>query len=120
LGGVCSGIPGSVWELVMIQQQRFGGSLVGTPARLVADYGVTSLGRGITMTMGAARSHSSRSLKLLGFLPLSLSLSLSLSVLFTPNHALPYAPFPHAASSFMVHLVKMQAESRCLRWRCWA
>ena len=30
----------------MIQQQRFGGSLLSTPGRLVADEGVASLGRG--------------------------------------------------------------------------
>jgi hypothetical protein len=73
----------------MIQQQRFGGSLVGTPARLVADYGVASLGRGITMTMGAARSHSSRSLELLGFLPLSLSPCCSPQTTHYPMHLFP-------------------------------
>lgn len=52
LGGLASGLPCSFWELIMIQQQRFGGSLVGTPARIVAEYGVTSLARGTIMTMG--------------------------------------------------------------------
>ena len=35
LGGAFSGIPGSMWELTMIQQQRFGGSIVSTPARII-------------------------------------------------------------------------------------
>jgi hypothetical protein len=52
LGGLASGIPCSVWELCMIQQQRFGGSTLGTPARIVQEFGLTDLGRGATMTMG--------------------------------------------------------------------
>ena len=37
----------------MIQQQRFGGSLLGTPARFVQEYGAMfSLSRGVTMTIG--------------------------------------------------------------------
>ena len=35
LGGAFSGIPGSMWELTMIQQQRFGGSIISTPARVI-------------------------------------------------------------------------------------
>ena len=52
LGGLFSGIPCSIWELVMIQQQRFGGSLVGTPKKFVQEHGVGILTRGWTMTMG--------------------------------------------------------------------
>ncbi|EOD28272.1 hypothetical protein EMIHUDRAFT_234878 [Emiliania huxleyi CCMP1516] len=52
LGGLASGIPCSIWELCMIQQQRFGGSTLGTPARIVQEYGASSLSRGATMTMG--------------------------------------------------------------------
>lgn len=53
LGGLASGIPCSIWELTMIQQQRFGGSIVSTPIRIVTDHGlVGGLGRGITMTLG--------------------------------------------------------------------
>ena len=52
LGGLVSGLPCSVWELCMIQQQRFGGSTLGTPARLVQEHGAASLGRGTIMTMG--------------------------------------------------------------------
>lgn len=47
LGGFCSGIPGSFWELTMIQQQRFGGTLFETPKRLVRDWGAASLARGM-------------------------------------------------------------------------
>ena len=36
----------------MIQQQRFGGSTLGTPARIVQEHGAASLGRGTIMTMG--------------------------------------------------------------------
>ena len=36
----------------MIQQQRFGGSILGTPARFVNEYGTSALSRGVTMTVG--------------------------------------------------------------------
>lgn len=52
LGGVFSGIPCCVWELTMIQQQRFGGSLLATPSRIIADHGVATLLRGVWMTSG--------------------------------------------------------------------
>ena len=52
LGGAASGIPCSIWELCMIQQQRFGGSILGTPAQFIKEYGATSLTRGFTMTIG--------------------------------------------------------------------
>jgi len=52
LGGVASGIPCSIWELCMIQQQRFGGSMLGTPAKCIQEFGVSTLTRGFTMTMG--------------------------------------------------------------------
>ena len=49
----------------MIQQQRFGGTLLGTPAQFVKEYGAVSLTRGFTMTIGrcaaaaaAARVHA--------------------------------------------------------------
>ena len=52
LGGAASGLPCSIWELCMIQQQRFGGSILGTPARFVREYGAAALSRGVTMTIG--------------------------------------------------------------------
>lgn len=52
LGGFASGFPCSIWELVMTQQQRFGGSLVGTPARIVRETGFFGLFRGIPMCVG--------------------------------------------------------------------
>lgn len=52
LGGLASGLPCSVWELCMIQQQRFGGSTLGTPARIVSEYGASALSRGVIMTCG--------------------------------------------------------------------
>eukprot|EP00457_Paulinella_chromatophora_P012823 gb/GEZN01013067.1/.p1 GENE.gb/GEZN01013067.1/~~gb/GEZN01013067.1/.p1 ORF type:complete len:291 (-),score=34.03 gb/GEZN01013067.1/:136-1008(-) len=52
LAGTCSGVPNSLWELTMIQQQRFGGTLIGTPTRLVKDYGAMTLGRGVITTVG--------------------------------------------------------------------
>uniref|UniRef100_A0A7S0YV12 Mitochondrial carrier protein n=1 Tax=Hemiselmis tepida TaxID=464990 RepID=A0A7S0YV12_9CRYP len=52
LGGLVSGIPCSLWELTMIQQQRFGGSIGGTPVRVMKEYGTSGLFRGISMTMG--------------------------------------------------------------------
>jgi solute carrier family 25 carnitine/acylcarnitine transporter 20/29 len=52
LGGLVSGVPCSLWELTMIQQQRFGGSILGTPVRIAKERGALGLTRGITMTMG--------------------------------------------------------------------
>ena len=52
LGGLASGVPCSVWELIMIQQQRFGGTMLATPARLVREHGARALARGASMTMG--------------------------------------------------------------------
>jgi solute carrier family 25 (mitochondrial carnitine/acylcarnitine transporter), member 20/29 len=54
LGGLVSGIPCSLWELTMIQQQRFGGSIASVPVRVLKGYGAgpSGLGRGMSMTMG--------------------------------------------------------------------
>ena len=51
----------------MIQQQRFGGSTLGTPARIVAEHGASSLGRGITTTMGREAMFT---MSMLGITPL--------------------------------------------------
>ena len=67
LGGLASGVPCSIWELCMIQQQRFGGSLLGTPAKFVGEYGVGALQRGVTMTMGR---ESMFTMSMLGITPL--------------------------------------------------
>jgi len=39
-GGFISGFACGPFELTMIQQQRFGGSIVGTPARLMSTFGL--------------------------------------------------------------------------------
>jgi len=52
LAGFFSGIPCSMYELTMIQQQRFGGSVLSTPLRIMRDYGKKTIFRGTTMTMG--------------------------------------------------------------------
>lgn len=52
LGGLASGVPCSLWELTMIQQQRFGGSVVGVPLNVLKEYGVGGLTRGMVMTLG--------------------------------------------------------------------
>lgn len=51
LGGVIVGPFASVCECTMIQQQRFGGSLIETPARIVRQFGVSGLLRGCTATL---------------------------------------------------------------------
>ena len=52
-GGFLSGFACGPFELTMIQQQRFGGSLFGTPARLVTEHGGPSaMGRGLLMSCG--------------------------------------------------------------------
>jgi len=52
MGGALSGLACCPMELVMIQQQRWGGNIVGTPARIVANYGVTGLARGMVTSVG--------------------------------------------------------------------
>eukprot|EP00403_Amphidinium_massartii_P033091 CAMPEP_0178443608 /NCGR_PEP_ID=MMETSP0689_2-20121128/39000_1 /TAXON_ID=160604 /ORGANISM="Amphidinium massartii, Strain CS-259" /LENGTH=267 /DNA_ID=CAMNT_0020067655 /DNA_START=188 /DNA_END=987 /DNA_ORIENTATION=+ len=52
LGGMASGPVNGFMELIMIQQQRFGGSFLGTPVRLAQTYGVRSLTRGWLLTSG--------------------------------------------------------------------
>ena len=52
-GGFLSGFACGPFELTMIQQQRFGGSIFGTPARLVTEHGGPSaMGRGLLMSCG--------------------------------------------------------------------
>ena len=67
LGGLASGIPCSIWELCMIQQQRFGGSLLSTPATFIKEFGFGSLTRGFTTTMGR---ESMFTMAMLGITPL--------------------------------------------------
>lgn len=52
LGGLVSGLPCCAFELTMIQQQRFGGTILGTLTRLRAESGSTVLLRGLSVTMG--------------------------------------------------------------------
>eukprot|EP00927_Polykrikos_kofoidii_P045953 TRINITY_DN400_c0_g1_i3.p1 TRINITY_DN400_c0_g1~~TRINITY_DN400_c0_g1_i3.p1 ORF type:complete len:288 (+),score=39.75 TRINITY_DN400_c0_g1_i3:67-930(+) len=52
MGGVCSGIPCSVWELTMIQQQRFGGSIVSVPLGVMRKFGAHTILRGMICTIG--------------------------------------------------------------------
>lgn len=52
LGGFISGLPCCIWELIMIQQQRFGGTLVGTPGRMMGSHGPSVLLRGFTTAAG--------------------------------------------------------------------
>lgn len=52
LGGFISGLPCCVWELLMIQQQRFGGSLVSTPGRIMALQGPKVFLRGLSTASG--------------------------------------------------------------------
>jgi len=51
-----AGVAISPWvqccEATMIQQQRFGGTLLGTPVRLVKEFGIRGLFRGYTPMMG--------------------------------------------------------------------
>ena len=51
-GGAISGIICAPMELVMIQQQRFGTSLIGAASRIVSEYGATALFRGLTTSCG--------------------------------------------------------------------
>mmetsp|Transcript_36040 Transcript_36040/g.82775 ORF Transcript_36040/g.82775 Transcript_36040/m.82775 type:complete len:291 (+) Transcript_36040:28-900(+) len=49
-GGMISGPVNGLWELIMIQQQRFGGTLVQTPMRLASSFGWAGLTRGMLLT----------------------------------------------------------------------
>lgn len=51
-GGAISGIACAPMELVLIQQQRFGGSLISTPGRVATSFGSASLFRGLAMSCG--------------------------------------------------------------------
>jgi len=66
LGGFFSGVACSIWELTMIQQQRFGGSLLSAPLNLVQRYGMSSLTRGMVPSMGR---ESLFSMAMLGICP---------------------------------------------------
>lgn len=52
MGGAFSGLACGPMEVIMIQQQRFGGSIVDTPLRLIRTFGISSLARGVTMACG--------------------------------------------------------------------
>jgi hypothetical protein len=52
LGGALSGIACAPMELVLIQQQKFGGTVFGTPARLVQGHGAGSMFRGFLTASG--------------------------------------------------------------------
>jgi hypothetical protein len=51
-GGLISGVVCCPMELVMVQQQRFGGSVVSTPARLINAHGLSILSRGLITSCG--------------------------------------------------------------------
>lgn len=51
-GGVISGFICAPMELVMIQQQRFGSSMAGTASRIVSEFGVGTLFRGLATSCG--------------------------------------------------------------------
>lgn len=50
--GLLSGIPCSMYELIMNQQQKFGGSIVGNLRRIVNELGPKIMFRGTITTMG--------------------------------------------------------------------
>jgi hypothetical protein len=51
-GGALSGLVCGPMELVMIQQQRFGASLVGTAGKVVREFGALTMFRGLTVSCG--------------------------------------------------------------------
>ena len=51
-GGAISGVACAPMELVVIQQQRFGGTLLGTPTRIANAAGGSTLFRGLLTSMG--------------------------------------------------------------------
>merc|ERR1719446_531096 len=51
VGGGLIGPYASFCECTMIQQQRFGGSFFGTPTRIVKEFGLRGLFRGVSATI---------------------------------------------------------------------
>ena len=51
-GGIISGLVCAPMELIIIQQQRWGGNIIKTPTRIISKYGTKNLMRGLTMSMG--------------------------------------------------------------------
>eukprot|EP01127_Copromyxa_protea_P013554 TRINITY_DN366_c0_g1_i1.p1 TRINITY_DN366_c0_g1~~TRINITY_DN366_c0_g1_i1.p1 ORF type:complete len:283 (+),score=38.08 TRINITY_DN366_c0_g1_i1:182-1030(+) len=51
-GGAISGIACAPMELVMIQQQRWGGNILATPARLASTFGLSIFSRGLITSSG--------------------------------------------------------------------
>ena len=52
VGGVISGIVCAPMELIMIQQQRFGTSMLSTPGKVMSESGAAGLFRGLAMSCG--------------------------------------------------------------------
>jgi len=52
MGGALSGVICAPMELVMIQQQRFGTSLVSAAGRIISEYGAPTLFRGLSTSCG--------------------------------------------------------------------
>ena len=52
IGGALSGFACAPMELSMIQQQRFGGSFLGTPMRVMSEFGAATLMRGLITSCG--------------------------------------------------------------------
>jgi hypothetical protein len=52
IGGFLSGIACAPMELVLIQQQNFGGTIISTPAGVINKFGFFGLGRGTLATCG--------------------------------------------------------------------
>ncbi len=51
-GGFLSGVVGGPLELILIQQQRFGGNILKVPATLVKNFGPTVIGRAMHLCSG--------------------------------------------------------------------
>jgi hypothetical protein len=51
-GGLASGLVCSPMELVLIQQQNFGGTIFSTPSSIIRKYGLLGMGRGTVATCG--------------------------------------------------------------------
>lgn len=52
MAGLVGGIPCAIWELTMIQQQRYGGSIISAPKKVIAENGIKGLTRGMVPCMG--------------------------------------------------------------------
>lgn len=112
VGGALSGLVGGPMELVMIQQQRFGTSLISTPAKVIKEASGSPLGlfRGLPMTMGREGVFTA------GMLGLGPSLKRYLSACAQGSNARGPAPAPRQRPYSTASFSSSPTRARASHW----